>query len=39
VDVSGGVEISPGIKDSGKIEQFIAAVRAADQQMDTVSDD
>ena len=38
VDVSGGVEISPGIKDSDKIEQFIAAVRTADQQMDAVSD-
>ena len=32
VDVSGGVEVSPGIKDAGKIEQFIAAVRVADQQ-------
>ncbi len=32
VDVSGGVEASPGIKDAGKIKQFIAAVRAADQQ-------
>lgn len=32
VDVSGGVEVSPGIKDPGKIERFIAAVRAADQQ-------
>jgi len=31
VDVSGGVELSPGIKDAAKIEQFIAAVRAADQ--------
>jgi phosphoribosylanthranilate isomerase len=32
VDVSGGVEDSPGIKSAGKIRQFIAAVRAADQQ-------
>jgi phosphoribosylanthranilate isomerase len=32
VDVSGGVEASPGIKDPGKIKRFIAAVRAADQQ-------
>ena len=31
VDVSGGVELSPGIKDAAKIETFIAAVRAADQ--------
>lgn len=32
VDVSGGVESAPGIKDSGKIREFIAAVRAADNQ-------
>ncbi|WP_223177874.1 phosphoribosylanthranilate isomerase [Pseudohalioglobus sediminis] len=32
VDVSGGVESAPGIKDAGKIEQFVAAVRRADQQ-------
>jgi phosphoribosylanthranilate isomerase len=31
VDVSGGVETSPGIKDPAKIERFVAAVRAADQ--------
>jgi len=31
VDVSGGVELSPGIKDAAKIETFIAAVRTADQ--------
>lgn len=31
VDVSGGVESSPGIKDARLIEQFIAAVRTADQ--------
>lgn len=30
VDVSGGVERAPGVKDSGKIERFVAAVRAAD---------
>ncbi|MBL0423218.1 phosphoribosylanthranilate isomerase [Ramlibacter sp. AW1] len=30
VDVSSGVEASKGIKDAGKIEQFVAAVRAAD---------
>ncbi len=29
VDVSGGVEASPGIKDAEKIAQFVAAVRAA----------
>jgi phosphoribosylanthranilate isomerase len=33
VDVSGGVERSPGIKDGYKIRQFIAAVRAADQRL------
>jgi phosphoribosylanthranilate isomerase len=30
VDVSSGVESAKGIKDAGKIRQFIAAVRAAD---------
>lgn len=30
VDVSSGVEASRGIKDAGKIHQFVAAVRAAD---------
>jgi phosphoribosylanthranilate isomerase len=33
VDVSSGVEISKGIKDAGKINQFVAAVRAADRQL------
>ncbi len=33
VDVSSGVEQSKGIKDAGKINQFVAAVRAADQQL------
>ena len=32
VDVSGGVELSPGVKDPGKIQKFISAVKAADQQ-------
>lgn len=32
VDVSGGVERAPGIKDAKKIEAFIAAVRRADSQ-------
>ncbi len=33
VDVSSGVEMSRGIKDAGKIHQFVAAVRAADAQL------
>lgn len=36
VDVSGGVESSPGIKDLQRIQQFIAAVRTADGQLDGV---
>ena len=34
VDVSGGVESEPGIKDANKIKRFIAAVRAAEQHVD-----
>ena len=34
VDVSGGVESAPGIKDANKIKRFIAAVRAAEQHVD-----
>lgn len=34
VDVSGGVEMSPGIKDAALIRLFISAVRAADQHLD-----
>ncbi len=30
VDVSSGVELSPGIKDQGRMAEFSAAVRAAD---------
>ena len=30
VDVSGGVESEPGIKDAGKIRRFIESVRVAD---------
>ena len=33
VDVSSGVEVSKGIKSAEKIVQFIAAVRAADEQL------
>lgn len=33
VDVSSGVEQSPGIKSEARIHQFIAAVRAADQSL------
>ncbi len=33
VDVSSGVETAKGIKDAGKIHQFVAAVRAADEQL------
>ena len=32
VDVSSGVEMSKGIKNADKIKQFVAAVRAADEQ-------
>jgi phosphoribosylanthranilate isomerase len=39
VDVSGGVEATPGRKDPQKISQFISAVRAADAQTDGVTDD
>lgn len=31
VDVASGVESAPGIKDAGKLRDFIAAVRAADE--------
>lgn len=39
VDVSGGVERAPGVKDSGKIERFVAAVRAADALINGAVDD
>lgn len=37
VDVSSGVEISKGIKDALKIQSFVAAVRAADEQLARLS--
>jgi phosphoribosylanthranilate isomerase len=33
VDVSGGVEESPGIKNREKMEQFVAAVNAENQRV------
>ena len=30
VDISGGVESAPGIKDRGRVDEFIEAVKAAD---------
>ncbi len=37
VDVSSGVEISKGIKNAEKINQFVAAVRAADEQFENLA--
>ena len=37
VDVSSGVEISKGIKSADKIIQFVAAVRAADEQFENLA--
>ena len=31
VDVSSGVESSPGVKDAGRIREFVAAVREAER--------
>jgi phosphoribosylanthranilate isomerase len=39
VDVSSGVESSPGTKDPGKLRDFIAAVRQADQDLLESADD
>ena len=39
VDVSGGVESSPGIKDAPRIRRFIEAVRAADQRLEGLKND
>lgn len=35
VDVSSGVEVAPGVKDHRQIEEFVAAVRAADREADS----
>ncbi len=35
VDVSSGVEIEPGVKDIGKVDRFISAVRETDRQSAT----
>ena len=37
VDVSSGVEVSKGIKSFEKIQQFVAAVRAADEQFKNIA--
>ena len=37
VDVSSGVEVSKGIKCANKIQQFVAAVRAADEQFKNIA--
>jgi len=34
VDVSSGVESSPGVKDPARIREFVAAVRAAESEME-----
>lgn len=39
VDLSSGVERAPGMKDAGKIRQFVAAVRTADQQLGELDHD
>jgi phosphoribosylanthranilate isomerase len=39
VDVSSGVEHSPGVKDALKIRRFVAAVRAADELLDGTEND
>jgi phosphoribosylanthranilate isomerase len=33
VDVSSGIEAGKGLKDAAKIQQFVAAVRAADNML------
>ena len=37
VDVSSGVEVAKGIKSADKINQFVAAVRAADEQFENLA--
>ncbi len=39
VDVSGGVESAPGLKDAGKTRRFIEAVRAADRAINGAGND
>jgi phosphoribosylanthranilate isomerase len=39
VDVSGGVECEPGVKDESKVREFISAVRSAERLMQSFHED